>query len=169
MAGGREEALSKFSGGIPRFCISHNCLLGTKLHQYTRKAIAKRRPALTSALRKFNKYCETLETLYNPKWSIPLPQSLPTDLSELRGCTHLMEDVWVTPSTGDIPRWLGDLDVREGIRAMLKVDRCLEEQGRLVMESDNLCRWLGQEVATVEFAIQTPSCEYNLVYLLIFT
>jgi len=70
-----------------------------------------------------------------------------------------MEDVWITPSTGDIPRWLGDLDVREGIRAMLKIDRCLEEQGRVVMEAENLCRWLGQEVATTELAIQSPSCE----------
>jgi hypothetical protein len=142
-------------------CLIHSWLLGTKLHQHTRKAIAKRKPALLSALRKFNKYCETLDTLYNPAWSIPLPQPLPTDLSELRSCTHLMEDVWVTPSTGDIPRWLADLDVREGIRAMLKIDRCLEEQRRVVMEAENLCIWLGEEVAAVELAIQTPSCEYN--------
>ncbi|KAG6369027.1 hypothetical protein JVT61DRAFT_1973 [Boletus reticuloceps] len=41
--------------------------LGTKLHQQTRKAIAKRQPALLSAIRKFNSYCEHLETLYDPQ------------------------------------------------------------------------------------------------------
>jgi hypothetical protein len=162
-AGGRQEALGRLTSST--ICLSHCSLLGTKLHQHTRKAIAKRKPALISALRKFNKYCETLETLYDPAWSIPLPQPLPTDLSELRNCTHLMEDVWVTPSDGSIPRWLEDLDIREGIRAMLKADRCLEEQGRIVMEAENLCRWLGREIAATELAIQMPSCESSSALL----
>jgi len=76
-----------------------------------------------------------------------------------------MEDIWTTPSTGDIPRWLEDLDVREGIRAMLRIDRCLEEECRLAMEADNLCRWLAEEVGTVELAIQTPSCKYSFYCL----
>src|SRR5271170_8216007 len=137
-AGGRQEALGRLTSSTVG--LSHCSLLGTKLHQHTQKAIARQKPALISALHKFNKYCETLETLYDPAWSIPLPQPLPTDLSELRNCTHLMEDVWVTPSDGNIPRWLEDPDIREGIRAMLKADRCLEEQGRIVMEAENLCR-----------------------------
>jgi hypothetical protein len=126
---------------------------GTKIHQYTRKAIAKRKPALMSAIRKFNKYCETLERLYKPQWNIPLPQPLPTTLSSLRDGHLLMEDVWISPISEDIPRWLEDLDVREGIRAMLKKERCIEESRRLGLESDNMCRWFGKEYLVVELAL----------------
>jgi hypothetical protein len=51
-----------------------------------------------------------------------------------------MEDVWVQPINGEAPLWLTDVDVRKGIRAMLKQDRCLEEQWRLCMDTDNLAR-----------------------------
>lgn len=131
--------------------------LGTKLHQYTRKAIDKRKPALLNAIKKFNLYCETLEKLYDPQWGIPLPQPLPTELVAMRESPHLMEDVWITPSMTSVPRWLEDLDVRNGIRAMLKQERCLEERRRLGMESDNLCRWFGRELRTLQRAICTPS------------
>ncbi|RDB19001.1 hypothetical protein Hypma_014420 [Hypsizygus marmoreus] len=131
--------------------------IGTKLHQHTRKAIAKRKPALMSAIRKFNRYCEKLADLHQPHWSIPLPEPLPIQLSPLRDCPHLMEDVWITPLSGQTPRWLEDVDVREGIRALQKVDRCQEERRRLGVEADNLCRWFGRELRAVEVAIANPS------------
>ena len=134
--------------------------IGTKLHQHTRKAIAKRKPALMAAIRKFNKYCETLESLHQPSWSIPLPRPLPTGLAALRNGPDLQEDVWITPSHGNLPRWLEDPNVRDGIRAMLKVDRCLEERRRLGIEADNLCRWFGRELAAVELALRTPSSKF---------
>ncbi|KII90983.1 hypothetical protein PLICRDRAFT_67778, partial [Plicaturopsis crispa FD-325 SS-3] len=131
--------------------------LGTKLHQHTRKAIAKRQPALMTAIRKFNVYCQQLEELHQPEWSIPLPQPLPTKLADLRDGSNLMEDVWIAPSEGLTPRWLEDADVRDGIRAMLKLDRCLEERHRLGLEADNLCRWFGRELAAVELALRRQS------------
>ncbi|KAG2053155.1 hypothetical protein BDR06DRAFT_1054409 [Suillus hirtellus] len=97
--------------------------LGTKLHQHTRKAIAKCQPALMTAIRKFNSYCERLESLYDPVWNIPLPTPLPTKLAELCGDQTLMQDVWVTPSMGEVPQWLKDSDIWDGIRALLKCDR----------------------------------------------
>ncbi|KAG1851783.1 hypothetical protein C8R48DRAFT_810421 [Suillus tomentosus] len=139
--------------------------LGTKLHQQTRKAIAKRQPALLTALRKFNTYCERLEASYDPSWGIPLPSPLPTKLAELRGDPSLMEDVWITPSTGQVPRWLEDADVRDGIRALLKRERCREEQKRLGTEADNLCRFFGDELAALELALRTPGCELISVLL----
>ncbi|KAH7903392.1 hypothetical protein BJ138DRAFT_1020714, partial [Hygrophoropsis aurantiaca] len=129
--------------------------LGTKLHQHTRKAIAKRQPALMTALRKFNGYCDRLADLYQEQWSVPLPQPLPTTLTALRTDQTLLEDVWISPVNGDKPRWLEDKNVREGIRAMLKRARCIEEQRRLGMEADNLCRWFGDELAAVELALRS--------------
>jgi hypothetical protein len=133
-----------------------------KLHQQTRKAISRWKPALLSAIRKFNKYCSTLENLYDPACGIPLPLPLPTRLSELRDNSNLMEDIWITPSPQELPRWLEDQEVCKGIQAMLKVDRCAEEYRRLEKEADNLCRWWGQEIAAVELVLRLPECLFSL-------
>ncbi|KAF8835150.1 hypothetical protein BDN67DRAFT_871741, partial [Paxillus ammoniavirescens] len=137
--------------------------LGTKLHQQTWKAISKRQPALMSTIRKFNGYCEQLEDLYNPTWSIPIPEPLPTRLNELHNHQSLMEDIWISRSEGEIPRWMEDKDIQDGIHTMLKRDRCLEEQRRLGTEADNLCRWYGTELTAVELALRIPA---NVIFFL---
>ena len=78
-------------------------MLGTKLHQQTRKAIAKCQPALMAAIRKYNSYCEQLSHLHHPSWAIPLPAPLPTTLVDLRDDLTLMQDVWIAPSIGEVP------------------------------------------------------------------
>jgi hypothetical protein len=135
-----------------------NLIPGTKLHQQTRKAISRREPALKTAIRKFNTYCDLLAKLAaaESNTSIPLPQHLSSKLGILRTDPCLMEDVWIETRSGPSPRWLTDVNVREGIRAMLKKDRCLEERRRLGLEADNLCRWFGCEVAAVELASRLP-------------
>ncbi|PPQ96642.1 hypothetical protein CVT26_010666, partial [Gymnopilus dilepis] len=132
-----------------------NLALGTKLHQQTRRSIARRQPALMSAIRKYNTHCTNLERLYNPACNIPLPQPLPTKLSELRDNSALMEDVWTVPSD-KAPLWLEDTDVRSGIQAMLKKERSLEEKQRLQGEAENLHRWLARELLAVELALRHP-------------
>jgi hypothetical protein len=112
-----------------------------------------------NAVKKFNKYCAKLEELYDPTSKIPLPLPLPTKLVELRDSSSIMEDVWISPADINIPSWLEDADVRSGIRAALKADRCLEERHRLGREADNLCRWFGRELVAVELALRNPTCE----------
>jgi hypothetical protein len=105
------------------------------------------------SIRKFNKYYKRLDELHDRSFAIPIPVPLPTKLIDLRNDPTLLEDVWITPSTGQIPRWLEDQDVREGIRALLKHDRCLEEQRHLGKEADNMIHWFGHELAAVELAL----------------
>ena len=81
-----------------------------------------------SAIRKFNNYCMLLEEMYDPSYTIPLPTPLPTKLAKLHNDQSLLEGVWITRSHGDIPLWLKDRDVRLGIRALLKLNCCREEQ-----------------------------------------
>lgn len=90
-------------------------------------------------------------------------------MADLRNSPVLMEDVWITRSVDGIPRWLEDLTVREGIRAMLKADRCLEERRRLGDEADNLCRWYGWELGAVELATALPESKSILQQLFLFT
>ncbi|EGO30868.1 hypothetical protein SERLADRAFT_404853 [Serpula lacrymans var. lacrymans S7.9] len=128
-----------------------------KLHQQTWQAISKRQPALMTAFQKFNMYCKHLHTLYDLSWAIPLPTPLPTKLNDLQNDQTLIEDVWISPSVSEIPPWLEDPDVGYGICAVLKWDRCKEEQCRLGMEADNICRWFGQELAAIELALCMPA------------
>lgn len=97
-----------------------------------------------------------LETLHDPTWLIPLPLPLPTKAAALRDDQSLMEDVWISPSTGTVPLWMEDKSVRSGIRGLRKLDRCVEEQRRLGVEADNLWRWYGEELAAVELALRMP-------------
>ncbi|KAJ7454650.1 hypothetical protein FB451DRAFT_1517175, partial [Mycena latifolia] len=127
--------------------------LGTKMHQATRKAISKRQPALLCAIGKFNGYCAELERLRPPGCKIPIPSPLSTQLNGLRDDPTLHEDVWITPSEGQIPRWLNDSDVRDGIRALHSADRCAEEASRLNIERQNMTIWLKHEISIVAAAI----------------
>ena len=159
--GGRDKALGKFIH-LTVYSFTDFLLLGTKLHQKTRKAIAKRQPALMAAIKKYNKYCQKLDELYDTAYAIPLPTPLPTKLAELRNDQSLCQDVWISPSVGEIPRWLEDADVRDGIRGLLKRERCREEQRRLGVEADNMTRWFGLELCAIKLALrQTASTLFN--------
>ncbi|KAJ6489999.1 hypothetical protein C8R45DRAFT_769079, partial [Mycena sanguinolenta] len=134
--------------------------LGTKLHQKTRKAISKRKPALHKAIEKFNACCADLERLRPPGCSIPIPSPLSTRLNGLRDDPALAEDVWITPSTGPIPRWLDDDNVRDGIRSLHCADRCAEEAVQLNLERENLRRWLDEERAIVLRAMNSSTSTF---------
>ncbi len=132
--------------------------LGTRAHQQARGSISRRRPAIMNSIRRFNKYIDQLETLFDKSWNIPLPSRLSTDLVRLRDEPGLMEDVWLTPSPNSShPLWLEDIATRRGIRALLKSTRCIEEQRRIGREADNLCRWFGKLLAAVELAIHNQT------------
>jgi hypothetical protein len=120
--GGREAAMGEFVLTIIAKPIDIIILSGTKLHQSTRRAITKCKPAILAAIHKFNKYCSCLSNLHHPEWSIPLPEPLPMELSALHDSEVLMEDVWIMPSVGEVPRWIQDPDIQQGIHAMLKLD-----------------------------------------------
>ena len=85
--------------------------------------------------------------MYRPEWELPLPDALPVKLDDLCNNPSLMEDVWITRTAPEVPRWLEEVKVQVGIRAMLKLDHCLEERRRLGIEVDNLCRWFGRELS----------------------
>ena len=70
---------------------------------------------------------------------------------------YLMEDIWVYPTSEAPLLWLTEASVRKGICAMLKIDRCEEEQKRLGVEVDGMCAWFGHELAAVTIALHSPN------------
>ncbi|KAF5332294.1 hypothetical protein D9611_008142 [Ephemerocybe angulata] len=156
-SGGKAQALETLK----------NASKGTNLHQLTIKAIQKRKPALITAIETYNNFVADLTILNKPEYKIPTPSPLPLDFTELRApASGLWEDVWTTRSLGKIPEWLEDAGVREGIRAMLKLDRCDEELKRLGKEADGLCRWYGEELKRIEVALLQPQTDINLDILI---
>ena len=73
----------------------------------------------------------------------------------------LMQDIWITPVVGEDPQWLKDTDVRDGIRALIKMERCLEEQCRLGLEADNMCRWFGCKLAAIHIVLWQSESEFG--------
>jgi hypothetical protein len=68
------------------------------------------------------------------------------------------DDIWQDSGLDDgpegyAPLWLQDEDVRDGIKHMLLLDRCLEEEKRLVKERCMLQEWMLDEWACVQSCI----------------
>jgi hypothetical protein len=65
----------------------------------------------------------------------------------------IWEDAGLDDEDGVIPPWLGDNNVRKGIRSVLMLDRCVEEEHRLVNERASMQLWMHEEWETVQRAI----------------
>ena len=137
-----------------------------KIHQQVWKGITKREPMLKTAIRKFNTYCNTLRDLISDS-NIPTPHHLPTKLSALWEDSSLMEDIWIHSVSETPPLWLTEPFVRNGIHAMLKIDRCEEEQKWLGIEADSMCAWFGRELVAVIIALYSPDSKLDPSYLLL--
>ncbi|KAK0196126.1 hypothetical protein F5146DRAFT_1133595 [Armillaria mellea] len=132
----------------------HKRALGTKLHQQTQKSISHHKPALMAAIRKFNKYVEQLAHLANEnKIEFPLPCQLSAKLSHLRNSDDLLQDVWIQAIPTEAPAWLVDVNMCQGIQAMLQLDQCLEECCRLGHEADHLLSWLEHELVALHISL----------------
>lgn len=125
------------------------------MHQKTLNAIQKRKGPLITAINRFNGYCRKLRSLKHPSWNVLIPTELPTNLRQLREDSDLMEDVWINPN-GDyqkpLPAYLVNLNVRKGIQALVKLERCQEESDRLLIECRNLSQWFFDEMCALELA-----------------
>lgn len=75
-------------------------------------------------------------------------------------CFTVMKDVWITLSDGSqLPCWLEDIDICNGIWALHKLDWCKEEWWRLSMKSENMCCWFGYKLMSIEVTLQISECK----------
>ncbi|KAI6009133.1 hypothetical protein EDC04DRAFT_2610725 [Pisolithus marmoratus] len=74
-------------------------------------------------------------------------------------------DIWQDGGPGEgsseIPHWLADADVCKGIRLMLEVDCCNEEERRLSREQSALQEWFAAEWQSLQGALENAAEYYK--------
>ncbi|KII82805.1 hypothetical protein PLICRDRAFT_120248, partial [Plicaturopsis crispa FD-325 SS-3] len=122
------------------------------LRTHTASQVKRREPGILSLARAYNKLCDELATLIRRRKALPgavAPTRIAKDgLFKLDVDDDIWQDVGLDDSEDGrdgIPLWLGDDKVRDGIRARLEVDRCLEEEIRLSKERCSMQEWMIEE------------------------
>ncbi|KAF8172859.1 hypothetical protein K438DRAFT_1611643, partial [Mycena galopus ATCC 62051] len=130
-----------------------------KLHAHTESAMKRRETTITRLASDYNKLCVELDKLIRsgkaPAGSMP-PVQIPTKgLWQLDVDDAIFEDVGLDDPDGEEPLlWLRDEKVRAGIKAMLELDRCDEEDAQLQREAIALREWFREEWNIITAAIE---------------
>ncbi|KDR65486.1 hypothetical protein GALMADRAFT_148660 [Galerina marginata CBS 339.88] len=152
-----------------------NTVNQAKLQKHTDQQIRKKEPGIQSLARSYNKLCTELvkliETKKAPRGALaPLPIEL-EGLFKLDVDDNIWQDIGLTDDNDDnnqtsVPLWLGNEDVRSGIKWLLQLDRCMEEQRRLEAEKISMFQWMREEWVIAETALQWSEQSPELVYQL---
>ncbi|KAJ7240316.1 hypothetical protein B0H12DRAFT_1024705, partial [Mycena haematopus] len=134
-----------------------------KLHAHTESAVKRREPTISKLAGEYNKLCAELAKVIRngkaPENSIA-PVPIPREgLWQLDVDDAIFQDVGLDDHDDDYdddpPAWLCDEKVRAGIKALLELDRCDEEDARLRRETMGLRVWFGEEWRISTVALQT--------------
>jgi hypothetical protein len=78
------------------------------------------------------------------------------------------DDIWQDTGlddedpTSEPPLWLSNMDVRDGIRRLLELDRCREEESRIKKERRTMQEWFSEEWNVVNEAIKKPGIKFSV-------
>ncbi|KAG0698489.1 hypothetical protein DFH29DRAFT_983874 [Suillus ampliporus] len=153
-------------------CI-HDCLRQCKfelerLERSYRATINE--PGILKLVSTYNGLCSQLRSLIRqcqaPPYAI-MPHIIPHDgIFLLNIDDNIWQDVGLDDDTMVPPVWLSDDAVRNGIRLQLKVDRCVEEEARLMRERAVIQEWmLADDVAVTDavMSFHLRSCADELI------
>lgn len=142
--------------------------LERKVDQHTASSVQRRDPGIQKLARDYNKLCKLMFELKQQR-KAPRGALCPEPI-ELSGLFSLDVDdkIWQdiglsddlderTSPLSSPPLWLCDDDVRAGIKAMLELDRCTEEEERLAWERSSLQVWYAEEWKSICKALNDSS------------
>ena len=139
----------------------------TKLHSHVQKQVNRQQPTIARLAKKYNDMCYDMTTQIKEKKApqkaiAPVPINR-DNLFSLDVDDDIWQDIGLDEHESEVvPGWLGDEKVREGIKAMLTVKRCLEEIARLKRERTALQEWSRGEWQAINRAIaicgKFPGC-----------
>ncbi|KAF8871853.1 hypothetical protein CPB84DRAFT_1854767 [Gymnopilus junonius] len=163
----RKYELESF-GNSYRNAVNHQ-----KLQQHAEQQIKRKEPGIQNLARTYNKLCSELEKLIQTK-SAPIGARVPSKIS-LDGLFKLDidHDIWQDDdlindldAAIEVPDWLGNDDIRAGIKALLQYDRCKEEERRLIKERQAMQEWFIEEWSLANLALECveDDQDINLAY-----
>ncbi|KAJ7507645.1 hypothetical protein B0H11DRAFT_2218486 [Mycena galericulata] len=143
----------------------------TKLYSHTESAVKRREPTISKLNSQYNKLCGDLKKLISdhkaPAGAVA-PEPIPAKgMWQLDVDDGIWQDVGLDDDDdersgqppGEPPLWLSDEKVRSGIKAMLELDRCDEEDVSLKKERCALQVWFAEEWTVLNLALQDEECE----------
>lgn len=126
----------------------------------------RREPTISRVCADYNKLCAKVQKLIDERQAprnaiVPLPIP-PKGLWKLEVDDIIFQNIGLDEQDdsepgNEPPRWLCDETVREGIKAMLELDRADEEDARLRRERSALQVWFSEEWEVVGRAISDAS------------
>jgi hypothetical protein len=128
-----------------------------KLHANNQHSIKRREPGIIKLVSTYNGLCTRLLSLIRqrqaPPSAIP-PHIIPRDgIFLLDVDDNIWQDVGLDDEILDPPAWLSDEAVRHGICLQLEVDRCMEEEARLMQERAVIQEWMLAEWESIQVAL----------------
>ncbi|KAK7461154.1 hypothetical protein VKT23_009081 [Stygiomarasmius scandens] len=125
-----------------------------RLHEHTEDSVKQWDPSIQQLAQKYNRLVKEIKDLIiirkAPRNAVA-PQ--PIDISKLFNL-DVDDEIWQdiglnydeANDQGTLPQpWLADENVQKGIRAMLELDRCEEEEERLAVERKAMRTWFEEE------------------------
>jgi hypothetical protein len=136
-----------------------------KVHDHTRASVQKRDPSIQQLARDYNKLCDKMQKLISegkaPPGAIVPEKVIMTGLFALDVDDAIWQDIGLADEeSADPPLWLCNDAVRSGIKARLELDRCLEEEARLVHERRALQVWFSEEWKIVTDGCQATGAQH---------
>ncbi|KAG1840800.1 hypothetical protein F4604DRAFT_1885023 [Suillus subluteus] len=120
-----------------------------KLHANTQHSIKRREPGILKLITTYNGL--------SPPSAVPPHIILRDGVFQLDVDDDIWQDVGLDDDTLNPPAWLSDDTVRNGIRLQLEVDRCNEEEARLMRERAIIQEWM-----LAEWDIADPVMSFHL-------
>ncbi|KAF8064953.1 hypothetical protein FPV67DRAFT_1671258 [Lyophyllum atratum] len=123
-----------------------------KINAHTASSVNRRQPTIQRLAQDYNRLCDTMAKMIKEK-KAPRGARCPAKI-DTKGLFALDVDDGIWQDVGlddddnpevEPPPWLSNEDVRNGIKAMLERDRCVEEETRLRHECRSMCEWFAEE------------------------
>ncbi|KAI6139104.1 hypothetical protein BKA82DRAFT_4332382 [Pisolithus tinctorius] len=108
-------------------------------------------PAISKLVTSYNTLCDELMAPPGAISPFPIP---PKGIFQLEVDSDIWQDVGLAEGCANPPSWLADEAVRKGIRLMLEVDHCNEEERRLSREQSALQEWFSVEWQSVQVTLE---------------
>ncbi|KAH6866010.1 hypothetical protein BKA70DRAFT_1380820 [Coprinopsis sp. MPI-PUGE-AT-0042] len=140
----------------------------TKLHAHIQSQVSRHQPNIIKLVKRYNEICDEMATLNNKRKT---PAIIPCKIDrDTLFSLDVDNSIWDSRGLGsddqNPPLWMADESVMAGIRAWLQLERCQEEEGRLLAERIGMAAWCQKQWYAISSALENithPDIVYPLL------